>query len=120
MGSTKGQGHDASGPGHVKVRGDLTWYGKHKFAISGILNDVCPGDGHGAKFGLWIDYRRGDRTWHHLAKDTDGCDSPATTFSRSFDRERRIKRVILFLCEYDPGADTCVGFKIWGKDNPFT
>lgn len=119
--STKGQPGSAGGPGYVRVRGDLTWYGKRTFAISGKLNDVCPGDGHGAKFGLWTNYKHGPGTFHHLAKDLDGCDSPATTFSRSFHRDRRIKRVLLFLCESDPDdADTCVGFKIFGKDNPFT
>jgi hypothetical protein len=115
--NTQGQ---ADGGGYARAVGDLTWYNKHEFAISGKVKDVCPGDGNGAKFGLWIAYRRGEWTWHHLGSDTDGCDTPGRTFSRSFDRDRRITKVRLFLCENEGGTDTCVGFRMRDKDNPFT
>lgn len=91
--------HDGGVPGWTHVEGDLTWYNKRKFALSGVVDDHCPVDGAWAQFKIQIFYKRGDLTRHTIKADRGGCRGAGNTFSRVFDRERRIRFVALIAYE---------------------
>lgn len=93
----------ADDTGYARACGFVVWWETRRgfnIGSSGCnLDDVCPGNGFRAQLDIRIHYRRGDPTYHQLAKDADGCDSASTSFYDILDRRRVVTRVTVILCE---------------------
>ncbi|HEX6026559.1 MAG TPA: hypothetical protein VFZ00_31470 [Solirubrobacter sp.] len=112
---------ESSTRGYARARGDLTWYSRRKFIISGRINDICPRDGRGAFLFIEINYRDGDRSNHYprRARDMGGCrDRNGEAFSITYRRHRRITYVGIWACEGTPTRPQACRGKT--RDNPFT
>ena len=109
------------GNGSARAYGDLTWYDRTKFAISGRVNDRCPGDGYGAYFDVEVLFMDGHRVYIPIAKDTGGCgDENGEAFSRTVDRDGRIRSARLCVFEQDATTGHVQDFRCVTKDNPYT
>jgi hypothetical protein len=97
---------------------------KDTFKIDGSANDLCPGDGLGARlqFGIrFMDGSGGETKWW---KAEGNCADPSTPVQESISRDRNIRYVFARMCTTDPngqatGAPTC-GFDPNDLDNPST
>lgn len=82
-------GGSAPSDGSARASGSVTFNSKANFAISGRINDRCPGDGYGAYLYVIGAYGNGasiSSTPIFVASDTHGCSasSDGYPFSRSF------------------------------------
>src|SRR4051794_38514602 len=94
-------------PGRAHTYGVVDWQFSSRVTVRGRLNDVCPGDGHGAYLRATFILDNG-ATRQLSAKDTTGCtNSDGVDISLTVDSGPRIiVAVKLYLYEYDAERDS--------------
>jgi hypothetical protein len=105
--------------GDAHAYGNVVWFGKHRFYIDHIVNDICEDDGHWAKLMLSVQFVNGD--WGDgltVAADKGGCRSAKKSFGREFERRGRIKGISLTAVESN-GSYGYPGRSKY-RDNPYT
>lgn len=106
-------------PGDAHAYGDVVWFGKHRFYIDHVVNDICDDDGHWAKLTLQVQFMNGK--WGNgltVAADKGGCKSQKKYFGREFKRNGRIKKIALTAVETNGRYGYSGRTKY--RDNPYT
>ncbi len=114
--STAGQ----QDPGYVTVVGRLVFVDKNTVRVSGVVNDVCPGNGKGGYVSLVVKFRNGTSATRSLGKDDGTCTGPGRYFSHNRSFEGRVKTARVMLREEsrpNPREIAVAVTSFWG--NPY-
>jgi hypothetical protein len=91
---------DFNGNGAAVATGNVFWLDGGAASIWGHIEDICPGDKHGAYLAAHLFYFDGTSSWTPVGDDTNGCDNGAMNYGKLLDNNgKRIKSIVLLLAE---------------------
>jgi hypothetical protein len=109
--------------GDGKAEADVTfaWGDATTVLFRSVVQDLCPGDGHGAYVSMHVRYMDGTVQWKPVGKDTDGCDSGYAFSSGTVTDGKRIRNIYFLLAEKEGDTGQTYDVDTSGTfDNPYT